>query len=64
MMEMADQFPNLVGMLSEVAHDDPDSTLGWCDDQFDSSSASTSSSTGWTDVGRLSPSRCGWPVWR
>ena len=20
-------------MLTEVAHDDPDSTLGWCDDQ-------------------------------
>jgi hypothetical protein len=20
-------------MLAEVAHDDPDSTLGWCDDQ-------------------------------
>lgn len=30
---MADQFPHLVGMLAEVAHDDPDSTLGWCDDQ-------------------------------
>jgi AcrR family transcriptional regulator len=30
---MAAQFPNLVGMLREVAHDDPDSTLGWCDDQ-------------------------------
>ncbi len=30
---MADQFPYLVGMLSEIAHDDPDSTLGWCDDQ-------------------------------
>ncbi len=30
---MADRLPNLVGMLSEVAHDDPDSTLGWCDDQ-------------------------------
>ncbi|WP_103350825.1 TetR/AcrR family transcriptional regulator [Amycolatopsis sp. CA-128772] len=27
------QLPNLVGMLSEIAHDDPDSTLGWCDDQ-------------------------------
>lgn len=35
MMDMADQFPNLVSMLSEVAHDDPDSTLGWCDDQFE-----------------------------
>ena len=31
--DLADQLPNLVGMLSEVAHDDPDSTLGWCDDQ-------------------------------
>jgi AcrR family transcriptional regulator len=30
---MAAQLPNLVGMLMEVAHDDPDSTLGWCDDQ-------------------------------
>jgi AcrR family transcriptional regulator len=30
---MADQFPHLVGMLMEVAHDDPGSTLGWCDDQ-------------------------------
>ena len=30
---LADQIPNLVGMLAEVAHDDPDSTLGWCDDQ-------------------------------
>ena len=31
--EMASQLPNLVGMISEIAHDDPDSTLGWCDDQ-------------------------------
>ncbi len=31
--QMADQFPHLVGMITEVAHDDPDSTLGWCDDQ-------------------------------
>jgi AcrR family transcriptional regulator len=30
---MADQFPHLVGMLADVVHDDPDSTLGWCDDQ-------------------------------
>lgn len=30
---MADQLPNLVGMMTEIAHDDPDSTLGWCDDQ-------------------------------
>ena len=31
--EMASQLPNLVGMLTEISHDDPDSTLGWCDDQ-------------------------------
>jgi len=30
---LASQIPYLVGMLAEVAHDDPDSTLGWCDDQ-------------------------------
>jgi AcrR family transcriptional regulator len=30
---MADQLPNLVGMIMEVAHDEPDSILGWCDDQ-------------------------------
>lgn len=30
---MAALAPNLVAMLADVAHDDPDSTLGWCDDQ-------------------------------
>jgi len=30
---LADQLPNLVGMMAQIAHDDPDSTLGWCDDQ-------------------------------
>jgi AcrR family transcriptional regulator len=30
---LASQVPYLVGMMAEVAHDDPDSTLGWCDDQ-------------------------------
>jgi AcrR family transcriptional regulator len=30
---MADQLPHLVAMMMEVAHDDPGSTLGWCDDQ-------------------------------
>lgn len=30
---MADKIPHLVAMFMEVAHDDPDSTLGWCDDQ-------------------------------
>ena len=30
---MAAGLPNMAGMLREVAHDDPESTLGWCDDQ-------------------------------
>jgi AcrR family transcriptional regulator len=33
LQSMASQIPHLVGMFMEVAHDDPDSTLGWCDDQ-------------------------------
>jgi hypothetical protein len=33
--EMVDQFPYIVAMLGEIAHDDPDSTLGWCDDQVE-----------------------------
>jgi AcrR family transcriptional regulator len=31
--QMADQVPYLVGMLMEISHDDPEHTLGWCDDQ-------------------------------
>ena len=30
---MLDHLPLIVEMLSEIAHDDPESTLGWCDDQ-------------------------------
>jgi AcrR family transcriptional regulator len=30
---IADEVPHLAGMLMEIGHDDPDSTLGWCDDQ-------------------------------
>jgi AcrR family transcriptional regulator len=30
---MAARLPNLVNLLAEVAHDDPGSTLGWCDHQ-------------------------------
>ncbi len=33
MAAMAAELPYLMGMMAEVAHDDPDSTLGWCDDQ-------------------------------
>ena len=35
MEEMADQVPHLIPMMMEVAHDDPDSTLGWCDNQYE-----------------------------
>jgi tetracycline repressor-like protein len=31
--DMASHFPHLAAMLGEIAHDDPGSTLGWCDDQ-------------------------------
>jgi AcrR family transcriptional regulator len=31
--DLAPQLPYLVAMLAEIVHDDPDSTLGWCDDQ-------------------------------
>ena len=33
LVAMAAMAPNLAAMLAEVTHDDPDSTLGWCDDQ-------------------------------
>jgi len=33
MAAMVPLVPHLAAMLSQVAHDDPDSTLGWCDDQ-------------------------------
>lgn len=29
------KLPYLAGMLMEVVHDDPGSTIGWCDDQFE-----------------------------
>jgi AcrR family transcriptional regulator len=33
--QMAGFVPHLAEMLSVVRHVDPDSTLGWCDDQFE-----------------------------
>jgi len=33
LQDLAPQLPYIIGMLAEVVHDDPDSTLGWCDDQ-------------------------------
>lgn len=30
---MADRLPYLMAMMQEIVHDEPDSTLGWCDDQ-------------------------------
>lgn len=31
--QMAEQLPFLTGMMMEIVHDEPDETLGWCDDQ-------------------------------
>jgi len=33
LVRMREFIPNLAAMLEDVVHDDPDSTLGWCDDQ-------------------------------
>ncbi|WP_136706317.1 TetR/AcrR family transcriptional regulator C-terminal domain-containing protein [Agromyces sp. H66] len=33
--QMAEHVPHLAAMLAVVAHDDPDSTLGWCDDRVE-----------------------------
>lgn len=33
--EMAEHFPNLAGMVGAITHDDPDGTLGFCDDRFE-----------------------------
>jgi AcrR family transcriptional regulator len=32
---VAERVPNLLGMFAEIAHDDPETTLGWCDAQFE-----------------------------
>jgi AcrR family transcriptional regulator len=32
---MAAQYPHLAGMMAAVVHDQPDASLGWCDDQFE-----------------------------
>jgi hypothetical protein len=32
--QMAGEYPNIAAMLEEVTHD-ADTTLGWCDDQFE-----------------------------
>ncbi len=31
--EMAAKLPHLFGMMAEISHDDPGSTIGWCNDQ-------------------------------
>jgi AcrR family transcriptional regulator len=33
MTAMAASFPHLTAMIAEVAHEGPDTTIGWCDDQ-------------------------------
>lgn len=30
---MLERYPNLAGMLAAIVHDDPDTTLSWCDDR-------------------------------
>jgi hypothetical protein len=35
MAQLASAVPNLVAMFTQVSHDDPSSTLGWCDDQVE-----------------------------
>ncbi|HEY7467961.1 MAG TPA: TetR/AcrR family transcriptional regulator [Acidimicrobiia bacterium] len=35
MEQMAARIPHLVEMMTEISHDDPESTLGWCDDQYE-----------------------------
>jgi AcrR family transcriptional regulator len=32
--QMADRYPHIAGMISLISHD-ADTTLGWCDDQFE-----------------------------
>ncbi|MFI6292636.1 TetR/AcrR family transcriptional regulator C-terminal domain-containing protein [Nonomuraea sp. NPDC050790] len=32
MEQMAMKYPHLAGMMAAIAHDDPDTTLSWCDD--------------------------------
>jgi AcrR family transcriptional regulator len=34
LQQMSTRFPNIVAMVAEVSHD-TDTTLGWCDDQFE-----------------------------
>ena len=31
--DLAPQLPYIVSMMAQISHNDPDSTLGWCDDQ-------------------------------
>ncbi|MGI9528654.1 MAG: TetR/AcrR family transcriptional regulator C-terminal domain-containing protein [Acidimicrobiia bacterium] len=33
LQDLAPQLPYIIGMMADISHDDPDSTLGWCDDQ-------------------------------
>ena len=33
--QMAEHVPYIVEMMAEITHGEPESTLGWCDDQFE-----------------------------
>ena len=35
LVAMAEQLPYIVRMMQEISHEDPDSTLGYCDDQIE-----------------------------
>jgi AcrR family transcriptional regulator len=35
MEQLAGRFPSLAGMLADGVHEEPDGTLGFCDDQFE-----------------------------
>jgi AcrR family transcriptional regulator len=35
MVAMAEAFPHLGAMMAEIAHEGPETTIGWCDDQVE-----------------------------
>ena len=33
LQQVADEIPHIIAMMDTITHDDPETTLGWCDDQ-------------------------------
>lgn len=33
--QMADEIPHIIEMMMQISHEDPDHTIGWCDDQVE-----------------------------